>query len=286
MAKPAFEEELEQNAKAGKPSVPPLPKKLLKKRSPKYFPRSFKYSLIFHGGFLLVGLGQGLLEYFNGRHDRETFEKNKNMSKQAIRVDLVALPDVKLSDLHSVDLTQEIATPEETALQVAPSADVMRLNDAKNLKKQGSKSAKERLKEIQEQLRLDSRRKDLIEALKNKKTQSVGRQALGGNILSEGYSTSGEVADQADVYVGRLKTHLQKKWDLPSFVNPKAYKARVLMKIQATGGVTYEFIKRSGNADFDATVEKAIKDASPFPPPPAALRRNYEEDGIEWGFPE
>jgi TolA protein len=151
--------------------------------------------------------------------------------------------------------------------------------DAKAKDKRAAEE-KERLDELRARLRADARRQELTGKLKG------GREALGGNQLSKGYATSGGIATDADEYVGMLRAHVHRNWDVPSWMRASALKAVMLVKINADGSVKEKsFLRKSGNLSFDATVESAIEKANPFPAPPRGLARMYMEDGFECGFP-
>lgn len=280
MATASFEEELQSKVSKNESPVPALPKSLYKKRRPKLFGKALKYSLIVHGTLVGIVIIQSLWNMLLGREAKEDLLKKQGAAaRKTIRVDLVDLPDLKVTELKSVDLSQEIAKAPEVPKKPSPQA--MALNkDPKPLSKQ------DRLKEIQDQMRSEAKRKDLMAKLKGEGADE-GRQALGGNQVSQGLATEGELAQESDAYMAKVKSHLQKSWDIPSWMNHSKLRARILVKLSARGEVlSKDFLKRSGNAEFDSTVEKAIDRANPFPAPPPLLRAAYQDEGIEWGFPE
>jgi len=292
--------------------LPPLPKKFLKKRLSNNFKTGVYQSLLFHGAILLMIPIVSIVQKMTGMDaEREHRLKALEMAKTAIRVDMVALPTLKISEMQNVDLTKEVAepmsAPEPEVIPEPESSSPTAMLDrskeiedqkkASELKKREQEQAKQReldakkrreadakLKELQARLSADAKRRDAIEKLKGKANE--GRAALGGNVKSEGYSLTGDVANQADVYLGRARAHVQKNWNVPAWMQVSTLSASIVVRIAADGRVlAKQFLRRSGNEEFDRYVERAIELSDPLPAPPEALRSIYMEDGIEWRFP-
>ena len=298
MQEPLFSEELASRTKAGVSPLPPLAKNLLKKKVTNFFAVGLKRSAIIHALCLVVFLLSALIERIAG-NDAATEAKLRAQRevRSAIRVDMVDLPKLKLTDLQNVDLTKEVdsnAGAEKKPEEAAPSPTAMidktktpPKEDPKKVAKdsESGKKAHDRIKELQERMRGEQRRREMIAKLKAGKS-GEGRQALGGNIVSEGYSTSGDVATDVDVYNGKARAHVQRHWNVPGWMQASKLRARILVKIAPDGRVvSKDFLTRSGNVEFDHYVDRSIEMADPFPAPPETLKRTYMEDGVEWGFP-
>ncbi|RME63676.1 MAG: TonB C-terminal domain-containing protein, partial [Nitrospirae bacterium] len=70
-------------------------------------------------------------------------------------------------------------------------------------------------------------------------------------------------------YAAQVRALIKSEWVFPSALAQRVYSVEVRFRVKPDGEVTgIAIIKSSGNSLFDASVVKAIKKASPFPPPP------------------
>lgn len=291
---PLFVDDLSRKIRGNQAPVPPPPKQLIRKVPPTFFRRGFRRSLFFHLAFVAWTLLQGLVGYFWESDAEKTARLKAQVSRSAIRVDMVDLPSLKLQDLEKIDATADVGAPKapEKEIEVkkpqpSPTAMVDKTTDAKKKTDAKSKTptAADRLKALRDSLRVDNRRAELSRRLKGEGEGT--RPALGGNIVSEGDSTTGDLATQVDAFGAKVKAHLRRHWDVPGWMTTGRLRAEVLVKISPDGRVlSRDFTKRSGNAEFDGAVARAIEQSDPFPPPPEALKRVYMEEGILWGFPQ
>lgn len=264
--------------------------------------RGFRVSLFLHALALAVALLTQVVDIGGQKAaEREALRRAQEF-RNAIRVDVVDLPSMKPDELSQIDPTLEVSQnpgaapvpptipkPSKDAM-VEPAEKLAAKPDpkAKSKEKEEEEDPRKRIKDIRERLRADSRRQELLAKLEgeNKNTGRGGRPALAGNQLSQGYSVTGDIAKDGDVYAGKVKAALLKHWSIPVWMSAASLKAQVLMRISPDGRVvSKEFTKKSGNAEFDAFVEKTIDAANPLPPPPEALRRTYLEDGLGYSFP-
>lgn len=247
-------------------------------------------------GFLIASKVSERLSLFSSPPLKESVQKS------AIRVDLVDLPRLKLSEMENIDLTKPVAeepisAPQKSVVkevdtppQPSPTAMKDRTKSADPKRAVESKATSSRVAELQSRLRADSRRRELVERLKRESGAGEGletRPALAGNILSQGYSLSGDVAKDSEVFYGKATAHLRARWELPGWILSSQLRAVMRVKLSPNGRVlSKEFVLRSGQDEFDVHVERAIDLADPFPPPPEALVREVMERGIEFGFPK
>jgi len=158
---------------------------------------------------------------------------------------------------------------------------------AANAAKAAAAAKKKRLDEIRASMKVEQRRKELLKELDDGAVADTGREVLAGNIVSQGYSVTGDVANDMDVYQGHLKVHIRKSWNLPGWMQASNLSAKVLVKFAPNGRIIHqEFLKKSGNGEFDGHVMRAIKEAEPFPAPPPSLHREVLEEGVELGYPQ
>ncbi len=296
MRDPAFNHELREKIVAHQIPLPPLPKNIFKKKLKDDFPRGIKFSAWLHFGILATAFFLSLLNRLLGwDSEREARLKMNQMAKTAIRVDVVNLPKLKLSELSKIDLTEEIV-PEskietvekvKTPTEVSKGTMVDKTQSSVEVAPTAPNTAsKNRLKALRDSLKAEQRRKELAEELKAGAQKKSGRAELAGNILSEGYSLTGDLATEQDAFQGKIQAHLLKNWSVPAWMNASTLKSIVLLKVAPDGRIIEkQFLKRSGDAVFDAAVERAVELSDPLPAPPESLRRNFLEEGIECSFP-
>lgn len=296
MSDPLFAEDLEQKIRHNQSPLPPLPKQLIRKTVPSFVKDGFRRSVFSHGALLVLVLVSGFVGSFIETDSEKQARLQAILTKSAIRVDMVDLPSLKPQDMMNIDATQKVGKIEAPSKKekeiekelpkVKPSDTAMldRTRDAKDSLKKEKKV--DRLKALRDSLRADNRRRELSQKLKGE-TSPGGRPVLAGNILSEGDSVSGDMATLIDAYNGKVKAHLRQNWNVPGWMTTGKLKARVLVKVAPDGRIlSQQFLQKSGNAEFDGYVSKALEMANPFPPPPEHLKRIYMEDGLEWGFPQ
>jgi TonB family protein len=304
MTDPIFFEHFRELAKQRRsPVAPPAGGGVIKKQEG-FFRRSLSLSLIAHGSFLFVFVVAPMVANLLGVSTDYSDKFTKKEFKNAIRVDLVGLPELTLQELQNIDPTEEMGNapkveepaakeevvvppPSETAMKMQSKEDDTKALSKADAQKKVDEAQKKRLADLRASLRVEQRRKELLKELKGEAGEGQGRMPLAGNIVSQGYSVTGDVADDMDIFQGHLKAHLRKTWSLPGWMQASNLSARVIVKLAPTGKVlSQEFIKKSGNEEFDRYVSQALKDAEPYPAPPPSLQRLIMEQGIEWGFPQ
>ncbi len=295
---PVFLEELRALIRQGKLPVQPPEKVIYRKRVRVNDRRAFVYSICVHGVVVVIALMRVLFPNLF-LSESEIQARFKMLETQnAIRVDVVGLPSLTRKELEKIDLTQEptknaeAKAAKEDDESPIPSKNAMVLPDKMQKQIALDKKEKERAEKLKSaraalknDLKLEGRRRALMDKLKT--GGEGGRATVEGNILSKGYSASGTVATEMDAYQGKLKGHIRRFWDVPSWMNASSLKARVWVRLSAEGRIMHrEFLAKSGNEEFDRYVEQTIVAAEPFPAPPNLLRQVMLEEGVEWGFPQ
>ncbi|CAM4525449.1 hypothetical protein COEX109129_40905 [Corallococcus exiguus] len=89
---------------------------------------------------------------------------------------------------------------------------------------------------------------------------------------------------EGERYYGLLKSQVRRHYNVADTI-PDAerlyLKAQVAMKLGRAGEVLdVSLAKASGNELFDAAVVAAVRKASPFSPPPDALRDALQKNGV------
>jgi TonB family protein len=95
-------------------------------------------------------------------------------------------------------------------------------------------------------------------------------QGVGGAVLGVEYL----------IYLNQLQARLKDNW---AWAGPDTLEASVHFGILETGEVVdVRITKPSGDATFDASVERAVRAVNPLPPPPASYRKQFSD--VEFTF--
>jgi outer membrane biosynthesis protein TonB len=88
-----------------------------------------------------------------------------------------------------------------------------------------------------------------------------------------------------DPYVGELNGRLHEHWEVPSTVTDTALEAAACVRLSPDGKIADFRIEKSGNATFDAAVERAVKQASDMEAPvPDHLSGGLTKEGLCFAF--
>ena len=234
------------------------------------------------------------------------FTKPQLNLSEAIRVDMVGLPEKYNPAKKSNDLPEKIekpAEPEQVAEEkppepkaepqpeekkpepkaevkpdpkVKPQPDTVSLNKSK----QKQKAALEKLKKM-------SAIEKIRQQVQNDKAAEATQKVLKGRILTKGTSPTGLDRIQSENYLVQLDALIKSKWALPQWLIGKPLKTKILVKIEPNGSVgSTKVVQSSGNPTYDDYCLQAIEKAGPFPKVPEKFTEIYSEDGVLFGFPE
>lgn len=207
------------------------------------------------------------------------------MLDQAIRVDMVALPD-KVREAPKAIAAPEIKKPPvqekpQTAAQQKEKPSLTKTGKSAPSVDEKSEALNriKALQKIEEQVQSD-KEKERAENLAKQKT-------LKGNVLSAGSNLRGLNKIDYEAYLTDLDRHVKGHWSLPEWMADGKFKARVFVTIDEKGYVTNRrILNSSGDSSFDELAIKAIDEASPFPAPPEKFVEIVGVRGIVFGFPE
>lgn len=236
------------------------------------------------------------------------FTKPQLNLAEAIRVDMVGLPEKYNPAQKSNDLPEKIekqpepvvetkpeekkpepkveAKPEEKKPEPKPQAKpdpkAKPDNDAVSLNK-----SKQKQKEALEKLKKMSAIEKIRQQVQNQKSADTAAKVLKGRVLSKGTSPTGLDKIQSENYLVQLDALIKSKWALPQWLIGKPLKTKVLVKIHPDGRVAdRKIVQSSGNPTYDEYCIQAIEKAAPFPKVPDKFTEIYSEDGVLFGFPE
>jgi TolA protein len=146
------------------------------------------------------------------------------------------------------------------------------------------------LKEEMKKAQADAAKKKAEELADKKKEnqkrfEEAFRNALKGNQVNDGSSTTGINEATKNAYVGLIQQTIRNNWGLPAWLQGRGFSAAVVIQIDARGNVVgMRFTKNSGDNTFDDYVTRAVKDSSPFPSPPEEMARTVRS-GVGVRFP-
>lgn len=236
------------------------------------------------------------------------FAKPEINLSQAIRVDMVGLPDKytqddlntsqpseikKNNDLPEKEITQptqntplnSVQRNEKTkneAVTKSKKSDEISLN--KNLK-QKQKEALEKVKKLNAIEKI--KQAVLKEKLSEQQNKSSPNKIFKGRVITKGTALSGLDKIQSDNYLLKIDSAIKNSWQLPQWLIGKSLKTKVLIKFDENGNLLSKKIyQSSGNPTYDDYCLLAIEKSAPFPKVPEKFTEVYKEDGVLIGFPE
>lgn len=229
------------------------------------------------------------------------FPSEKIDFSQAVRVDMVGLPDKVQPDALPPAKVKEEAKPAlptketpkpapappkaEPAVKPPPKAE-----EGVNLEKVKSQQQKA-LDKLKALAALEKIKEDVA----NEKAKTPpgagksdkGAQKIKGNVLSAGSSLTGLAKLEHETYATDLDNHIKQHWSLPEWLAKRDFKAQARVFIDSNGNILgRKIVKSSGNPSYDDEVLATIDRSAPFPAPPEKFQAIVSVDGILIGFPE
>ena len=247
---------------------------------------ALKYSLAGHLGLLVFAILTSLV-----------FPSQPLPYIPTLKVDLVGLPDLLKQDVktfHQIKLNQEItqvlkaaekqanhikATQEAASAKTA--AMTLKAENAAHPTIAKNRSALDRMKAL-------ARIQDSVTDDAPPSNVQVNPKQIKGNQVSPGTSLSGEAKEAAVAsYYDSLRERLLEKWTLPIWLKRQLHlSGQVQLFINARGQlVSFDWMKKSGNEQFDQAVEQVLKASQPFPVPNEDLQSLLVNNGVLVGFP-
>lgn len=225
------------------------------------------------------------------------FFKNQDVEiiRSSVRVDVVGMPKFTIQELRNMQkeaLPEKPIEPKEIkgskSESKAEADDVIKKGDI--VIQEASKKKKSSFLSL-----INDYSKKKIDLKESKKGAHNGKSSLDslileGNRLSKGSALVGDYSDTENSafssYVQTLPELVRVHWKLPSYLLDKNLRCRIRMFISPTGQlIKVELHESSGQAEFDARAERAIRDAAPFPKPEPEVASRLTGSGIILGFP-
>lgn len=250
----------------------------------------------------LISFGCHILIFFlslaTGQLISKVFKNNDiEIIRSSVRVDVVGMPKFTVQELRDMQKVADLPKVEEKAPGVKEETvikteveDVIKKDDLV-IQEEGKKKKASFLNLLSDY----SNKKVTAKEQPKGKKNGVDRKNLDslvveGNRLSQGSALVGDYSDEANSefgsYVQTLPGIIRQFWKLPSYLMDKNLRCRIRIYLSSSGQVLkLDLMESSGQSEFDARAEKAIRDAAPYPKPSEAVGSRLTNSGIILGFP-
>lgn len=251
------------------------------------FSKNFLLSLAFHGGLVL-------LSFATGEIISSVFKSNDvEVINASVRVDVVGMPKFTVQELKKMQAEPIVQNEPEAAKgkkeeTVAESEDIIKKDDLV-IQEEGKKKASFLNLLNDYSSKKVAPKVDKKGASKGQGSKNFDSLIIEGNRLSKGSALVGDYSDQQNsefsAYVQSLPGLIKPYWKLPSYLLEKDLRCRIKIYLSTSGQLLkVEMQESSGQAEFDARAEKAIRDAN-FPKPSDEVGKRLTNSGIILGFP-
>jgi len=257
--------------------------------------KSFLISAGVHGGLVLFFL------IFSHLYTKIFRSHDLEIIKSAVRVDVVGMPKFTLKELR--ELQKNLPKPVEAAKveikktvnqSIKDTPDQIKKDDL-IIQEKASKSDKSKKSFMNLISNYSAKtiqgKKEAVKGNQIGDSSSLGSLIIEGNRLSKGTALVGEYSDEENSefsnYVQTLPEVIRRFWKLPSYLMDQNLKCRIKIYLSMSGKlVKLEIHESSGQAEFDARAESAIRNASSyFPVPVESISDRVASSGIVLGFP-
>lgn len=239
-----------------------------------------------------------LLAFYSGKFISGHFSRNNDIEviRSAVRVDVVGMPKFTIQELKKMEASPVIEKPE---LEVKGSAVETKTETEDVIKKDDlviQEVGKQKKASFLNMLNDYSSKK--VTAKPTKKGSQTGTATnknlesliIEGNRLSKGSALVGDYTDEQNsefsAYVQNIPGVIRPYWKLPSYLLEQDLRCRIRIFLSDSGALLkLEIMESSGQSEFDARAEKAVREAAPFPKPNAEVGGRLANSGIILGFP-
>ncbi|MBA2404126.1 MAG: TonB C-terminal domain-containing protein [Bdellovibrionales bacterium] len=238
-----------------------------------------------------------LMAYLAGTTFMNFFNNNDNVEiiRSSIRVDVVGMPKFTVKELREMQaepVAEAVPEPEGAKAETKvkdETPDVIKKDDLVIQEKAEKKKSSflSLITDYSSKKVAPSERKKGTTKSTNKDLDSL---IIEGNRLSKGSALVGDYSDEQNsefsAYVQTLPELVRAHWKLPTYLMNQNLKCKIAIYLSASGEVVKtNLIESSGQSEFDARAEKAIRDGSPYPKPDAAVVPRLANSGIILKFP-
>lgn len=254
------------------------------------FNKNFLISCGAHVAFFLIAYvgGTAIVKIFN-------LNEKVEIIHSSVRVDVVGMPKFTVKELKAMQ-AEPVAKPEPEPEGAkveakAETEDVIKKDDLvieeKGPAPKKKPSFMNLVSDYSSKKVAPTERK---QGTKNSTNKNLDSLIIEGNRLSKGGALVGDYSDadnsELSSYVQALPELVRAHFKLPSYLLNEPLRCRIAVYLSPAGAVLKtDLIESSGNTEYDARAEKAIRDASPFPKPSATVAPRLGSSGIILRFP-
>lgn len=253
------------------------------------FNRNFLISCGVHA--LLV-----FLAYLSGTSLMSFLNNNKNIEiiRSSVRVDVVGMPKFTVKELKEIQaepMAQAVPEPQGGKVETkTETEDVIKKGDLVIQEEGTPKKKSSFLNIISDYSNKKVAPSENAKGKKNSANKNLDSLIIEGNRLSKGGALVGEYSDtensELSSYVQTLPELVRVHFKLPSYLLNENLRCRIAVYVSQSGSIIKtELIESSGNTEYDARAEKAIRDAAPFPKPSSSVAPRLGSSGIILRFP-
>ncbi|MCM2350091.1 MAG: cell envelope integrity protein TolA [Bacteriovoracaceae bacterium] len=258
------------------------------------YDRDFNKNFLISFGVHVILL---FLAFAGGELISKAFRNNDvEVIRSSVRVDVVGMPKFTIQELKKMQAEPIAPTPEPQIAKgkaeetKTETEDIIKKDDLV-IQEEGKKKKASFLNLLNDY----SNKKVTAKVEKKGTSTGVGKKNLDsliieGNRLSKGSALVGDYTDEQNsefsAYVQNIPGVIRPFWKLPSYLLEKDLRCRIRIFLSASGELLkLEIFESSGQSEFDARAEKAVRDASPFPKPSTEVGGRLTNSGIILGFP-
>jgi colicin import membrane protein len=237
-----------------------------------------------------------ILAWIGGTWVSKIFKSNHQVEiiRASVRVDVVGMPKFTVKELKQMQ-AEPVAKAEPEAAGAKEAARVKDEPEDKInkgdivIQEKGEKKKSSFMNLISGYSSKKVAPKERKEGTK-KGSKDLNSLILEGNRLSKGSALVGDYSDEQNSefssYVQSLPDLVRSQWKLPSYLKEKNLRCRIAVYLSSLGQVLKtELLESSGQSEFDARAEKAIRDAAPFPKPSQTVASRLTSSGVILRFP-
>jgi colicin import membrane protein len=238
-----------------------------------------------------------LIAYLGGSVIVDVFHLNQNVEiiRASVRVDVVGMPKFTVQELKTIQAEAvPKAEPEPKGEEVEKKAkidspDLIKKDDLV-IQEKGEKKKSSFMSLISDYSSKKVSPRDQKKGQKTSTNTNLDSLIIEGNRLSKGSALVGDYSDEQNsefsAYVQGLPELVRNQWKLPSYLKDQNLKCRIAVYLASSGEVVKtDIIESSGQEEFDARAERAIREAAPFPKPSSQVASRLSSSGVILRFP-
>ncbi len=205
------------------------------------------------------------------KYSNANIKKSSNEKKEIAKAE----KDIRSQNKQSVR-KEEKNSKKESISQTASGRNNVKDKDLKDKKKEKYGTGKYTAKDLDE---LEKALRELAKSYiggggnkgDSKGGEGSGRSSGGGN-MQRGTENGGAAQTFISLYAQLIRESIKKNFVIPPSLKGEFLSCVVYLKIGQDGSILdMDLEESSGNRNFDIFVMKAIRNSSPFPPPPSEL---------------